>query len=226
MRKLTVVLAAGLALLGAPSGALGETAPPAGGPPGASPPGAAAQGPGRRHGPGAGPGLEQRDHGRARLALTLGLAEALDLDDAQALKLRDAVDKFTQKRQPLRLQQHEAMQVLRTAATADKPDGAAVEQALAKLQEARAQALAADQALFAAVTKDMNAQKKARAALFLGRFHGRMGRHDGPGGPGGPGMQGRHGPRGMGGMRGQNGPPGPGPGDALSMADDDLDDEL
>jgi hypothetical protein len=169
-----------------------------------------------------------QDPKRARLALTLGLAEALDLDEAQTLKLREVVDRFTQRRQPLMVQQHEAMQVLRDAATAEKADGAAVDQALARLQEARAQALAADKDFFAAVTKDLGAQKKARAALFLGRMHGRMGRHGGPGGPGGPGGRGHQGMKGMEGMHGQANPPGdmgPGPGDLLGLADDDLDDE-
>jgi hypothetical protein len=223
MRKLAVVLAVALAV---PLAARAQAAPPPGAPPQA----------GKAMGPGQGPGMRQgkgpQDPRRARLALTLGLAEALDLDEGQTLKLREAVDRFTQKRQPLMLQQHEAMQVLRDAAAAEKADGAAVDQALAKLQEARAQALAADQAFFAAVTKDLGAQKKARAALFLGRMHGRMGRHGGPGGPGGPGPaggRGHPGQRGMDGMHGQANPPGgmgPGPGDLLGLSDDDLDDDL
>ncbi|MCK7482750.1 MAG: periplasmic heavy metal sensor [Candidatus Moduliflexus flocculans] len=108
-------------------------------------------GPGWRDGDGPGPGRGERGK-RAKLALTLGLAEALDLDDAQALKLRDAVEKFHQKREPLHTQLRETMQVLRTAADGDKADAAAVDQALARLLDLRAQAQVADRELVQAVT--------------------------------------------------------------------------
>jgi hypothetical protein len=153
---------------------------------------------------GDGPGEPGR---RGKLALTLGLAEAMDLDDAQALKLRDAVEKFHQKRMPLHDQLREAMQVLRKAADGDKVDGAEVDKALAKVLDVRAQAQAADRELLQTVTRDQPPQKKARAALFLARFHQRMEERMGPmgrgmRGPGGPGMM-RRGPgagpgRGMG----------------------------
>jgi len=154
-------------------------------------------GPGGGMGPGPGPGMGRgpgwRDddgpgrgeHGRrAKLALTLGLAEALDLDDAQALKLRDAVEKFHQKREPLHGQMREAMQVLRRAADGEQADAAAVDQALARLLDLRAQAQVADRELVQAVTRDQPPAKKARAVLFLTRFQHRMEERMGPMGRG------------------------------------------
>jgi hypothetical protein len=73
-----------------------------------------------------------------------------------------------------------------------------VDQALARLHDARAQVQVLDKEFVGAVTRDLSPQKKARAVLFLGKFHARMMRHgpmDGRAGPHGPG----HGPgRGMG----------------------------
>jgi Spy/CpxP family protein refolding chaperone len=158
------------------------------------------------------------DPRRAKLALTLGLAEALDLDEGQALKLREVVDRFAQKRQPLMQQQHDAMQVLRAAASAEKADAAAVDQAIGKLHEARAQLQALDKELVSAVTKDLAPQKKARAVLFFGRFHARMAHHGGPGGR--PGFHGR----GMGAGRAGVELPG-GPGDEMGMLDQGPEDD-
>jgi len=170
-------------------------------------------GPGMGQGMGRGPGWRDGDEPgkRGKLALTLGLAEALDLDETQALKLRDAVEKFHQKRQPLHAQMREAMQVVRKAADGEKVEAAAVDQAIARLADLRTQAQAADRELVQAVTKDQPPQKKARAVLFLTRFQHRMEERMGPMGRGGRGMRGpgmpgmMHGPgRGMG--------PGPGAG--------------
>jgi Spy/CpxP family protein refolding chaperone len=178
----------------------------------------AGPGPGPGAGPGPGPGAgmgpgvmgRNRAHGwgpeddgkgpgepgkRAKLALTLGLAEALDLDDAQALKLRDAVEKFHQKREPLHGQMREAMQVLRKAADGEKADAAAVDQALARLLDLRAQAQVADRELVQAVTRDQPPAKKARAVLFLTRFQHRMEERMGPMGRGGRGPSSARGPR-------------------------------
>jgi len=150
-------------------------------------PGPGGMGPGMMRGQGGpgGPGAGPHDHRRAKLALTLGLAEALDLDDAQALKLRGVVDQFEAKRAPLMQQQQEAMKAVRQAADAEKPDAAGVDQSVAKLLEARDRLHALDRELVQAIVKDLPAQKKARAVLFLGRFHQRMQKRMGPAGRGG-----------------------------------------
>jgi hypothetical protein len=173
---------------------------------------AAAKGPGP--GPG-GPGCENCRGGRGgpasdeeiakmekrgRLARNLGLAEALDLDTAQATKLADALAKNDEKRVALHKQMRDAGQLLRRAAGGEKATAADVDGALAKFLDARAQLNALDKEAVAIVTKDLSPEKKARAALFLGRFEHRMG----PGGMG-PGM----GP-GMGGGRGRGRGMGPG----------------
>jgi hypothetical protein len=138
---------------------------------------------------------------RMRLARTLGLAEVLDLDTAQALKLGDTLARFDDRRKAARKQASDATDALRNAArgTADpKPTAADVDGAIAKLLDARAQLHAIDREMLQAVTKDLAPEQKARAALFLGRFRERIERHmwmmqPGMGGPGAPGGSGEPG---------------------------------
>ena len=175
---------------------------------------ATAQGPGK--GP-PGPEDGERAMRRGRLALTLGLAEALDLDDAQALKLRDQVQKQEPRRQAAHAQRADAAKVLKKAAAGEKVAAAEVDQAIAKAFDARAQLDAADRELVQAITKDLTPEKKARAALFLARFQARMGGFPGmgPGEGHGRGGRGMHGPgmgRGMGPGMGPGWAPPPPPG--------------
>jgi hypothetical protein len=166
---------------------------------------------------------------RMRLARTLGLAEALDLSEPEALRLREVLARIDAKREPLKKQLRESMEVVKKAAQGDPAAEKGVDEALRRLRELRGQMMALHDEAFQAIAKDLPPQKKAKAALFLARFRERMGmkagearmkfremRMQGPmdggrgGGPGGPG-----GPGGMGGMGGRGGLPrlgaGPGP---------------
>ncbi len=134
---------------------------------------------------------------RMRLARTLGLAEVLDLDAAQALKLNDTLTRFDDRRKAARKQATDATEVLRGVArgtATPKPSAAEVDAAISRLLDARAQLQAIDRDMLQAITKDLSPEQKARAALFLGRFRERIERHmwmrPGMGGPGEPGMGG------------------------------------
>jgi hypothetical protein len=164
------------------------------------------RGPGRGLGPPDGRPDPERTEKRARLARTLGLAEALDLDPAQALKLGESIAKYDERRLAAHRQLREAHDVLRKAAAGEKVTAAEVDQAIQKAIDARAQSQAVDREMISTVTKDFAPDKKARAVLFLEHFQRRFGpgpgarMHDrmdrpfrGPLGPrtgGGPGMMG------------------------------------
>jgi hypothetical protein len=185
--------------------------------------------PGGGPGPGPGPNATpaqraehvERHEKRAEMALVLGLSEALDLDTNQALKLRDTLAKYQERRLAAHKQLADARDAIRDAARGEKASAQQVDDAVKKALDARAQIEAIQREAFAAVSKDLTPEKKARAFLFLGRFAdrfgpgegmghgmrgGKMGRGMGPGagmGPGGgmgPGMM-------QGGMMGM----GPGP---------------
>jgi hypothetical protein len=164
----------------------------------------APRGPGMGQGGGMGPGGRPNAEfvqKRARLALTLGLAMALDLDEAQALRLGDVVAKSLDRRRAIHEQLRGAHDTLKKAAQGEKVAAAEVDQAIAKILDGRAQIQAIDRELVGSVTQGLTPDKKARAVLFLGRFQRRFGRGGpgmhpgmhpgmmhGPGGPGGHGM--------------------------------------
>jgi hypothetical protein len=164
------------------------------------------QGAARGQGPGSGPGRAQPDperlERRMRLARTLGLAEALDLDAPQALKLGDALAKFDERRVVAQKQLREAHRALRDAADSEAPTAQQVDQAIQKALEARAQLAAIDKETLQVISKDLSPAQRARAVLFLDRFQKRfrglgpeadeirhvikrrMGKMSGAGGPG------------------------------------------
>jgi hypothetical protein len=113
---------------------------------------------------------------RMRLARTLGLAEALDLDEAGAMKLRDTMARFDQRRAPIAEQIRDDMRVLHDAARGDKAAAGKVDSALKSLREARSQMLNLRAEMLGPITKGLSPEKKARAALFLGHFRERAGR--------------------------------------------------
>ncbi len=67
------------------------------------------------------PARQEQVQKRMRLARTLGLAEALDLDEAGALKMRDLIAKYDDRRTPLRKQVRDAVRTLRDAAQGAPP---------------------------------------------------------------------------------------------------------
>jgi hypothetical protein len=115
----------------------------------------------------------QRIQKRMRLALTLGLAEALDLDEPATMRVRDAIAKNAEKRLPLRQQVFENVRVIRSAARGDPAAMGQVDGALGKLRDVRSQLRALDDELLQQVTQGLSLDKKAKAALFLARFHER-----------------------------------------------------
>ncbi len=176
--------------------------------------------------PGPGPGMmggkptpEMMEH-RMRLAVTLGLTEALQLSDKEALEVRDVLGAAGPRRDALRKQAVAAFEQLRRAAQGDKTAEAGVEQAVTRLFDARAQMQALDRETYQQITTRLKLapDRRARALLVLARFHHHMGRMMGGGcGPGGCGRHGMGPGRGMGagpgcGMMGPGGGMGMGPG--------------
>jgi hypothetical protein len=125
--------------------------------------------------PGRGTSLEaaKRIQRRMQLALTMGLAEALDLTEAQALKVRDQLQNLAPRRQAAHQQLREAVRLLRRAARGDTLAAAEVDQAVTRMLDARAQLQVFARELLTSITKDQPPEKRARAVLFLARFHQR-----------------------------------------------------
>ncbi|MFO0585642.1 MAG: hypothetical protein U0229_25455 [Anaeromyxobacter sp.] len=168
--------------------------------PGPGGPGPGPRGPGMMRQLRDDPKMQERAERRMKLARTLGLAEALDLEPKKALELGDVMAKQDDRRIAIRKQMRDAHDVLRRAADGEKVSAQEVDQAIQKGLDARAQMAAVDKETLQAVIKDLNPEQRARAVLFLDRFHrrfapGAMGeglrqmirQRMGPGGPGGQG---------------------------------------
>jgi hypothetical protein len=165
--------------------------PPKPGAPQAQPPGPGGGPMHGGHGPGMGRGDPEQMERRMRVARTLGLAEALELEPAEAVKLSAQLEKSDEKRLPIHKQLADARQTLRRAASGEKVTAAEVDQAVQRMFASRGQLEAIDREATQALVKDLTPDKRARAVLFLERFQRRFGP-----GQGGPGMKGGRGMRG------------------------------
>ncbi|RYZ38890.1 MAG: hypothetical protein EOO71_22200 [Myxococcaceae bacterium] len=129
--------------------------------------------------PGAGPGPGARDpdrmakaEQRQRLRQVLELADTLELDSAQALKMDETLRRFEDKRRPLREQVRDSARTLQMASRGDSAALGQVDAAAQKIFDARAQISALDREMYQALAKDLPPQKRARLAVVLARSEG------------------------------------------------------
>jgi hypothetical protein len=104
---------------------------------------------------------------KARVAMVVAIAEALELSEADALKMSEKLRSIEDRRLPMRAQMHEAMKSVRAAAEGDPAALAQVDANVQKVLDGRAQMAAMDKELFTFLAKDLPPQKRARLALVL-----------------------------------------------------------
>jgi chromosome condensin MukBEF ATPase and DNA-binding subunit MukB len=104
---------------------------------------------------------------RARLMLTLQVADALELDDAATLKLKDQITRWDAQRAPLRTELLEQAQVLRRASRGDTTAFGQVDAAIKRIIDLRNQLQQTDQAMFQQLSQGLPPQKKAKLALVV-----------------------------------------------------------
>ncbi len=139
-------------------------------------------------GAGAAPTPAQREEWdqRAQMMVTMQLAEAMGLDDAGTLKLKQTVAQWDAQRRPIRQQMFEQVQVLRRAANGDTTAFSQVDQSIQKVIALRAQMQQIDQQMFQQLSQGLQPQAKAKLALAIARLPGTMRGMMHPGGRGGP----------------------------------------
>ena len=113
---------------------------------------------------------EREAEKQMRLARVLGMAEELELDSAQALKMDETLRKFDERRRPLQEQVRESAEILERAADGDNAALNQADQAAQRAFDARAQLAALDKEMFQTLSKDLPPQKRAKLALFMARF--------------------------------------------------------
>jgi len=128
--------------------------------------------------------MEEREQ-QMRLMYVVSISEALDLNEAEALKLSDKLKAIEDKRRPLRQAMGEAMKSLKDAADNDAAALTQVDANVQKVLDGRAQMAALDKELFTSLSQGYSPQKRAKLALALARLHMDMkgfkkaGRHGG-----------------------------------------------
>ena len=155
----------------------------------APPPAGKGAGPGSEKGKWGGEDREERMEARereARLMYIVSISEALELNEAEALKLSDKLKAIEDKRRPLRQAMGEAMRSLKDAADNDATALAQVDANVQKVLDGRAQMAVMDKELFSSLSQGYPPQKRARLALVLARLNHEMkgfkkGRHGGGG---------------------------------------------
>ncbi|WP_375761623.1 hypothetical protein [Corallococcus exercitus] len=121
---------------------------------------------------------------RQRLRQVLELADSLELDSAQALKMDETLRRFEDRRRPLREQVRDSARILHQAARGDSAALGQVDAAAQKAFDARAQIAALDRELYQALAKDLSPQKRATLAMVMARSEGMKGmKVKGPKGP-------------------------------------------
>lgn len=114
--------------------------------------------------------MEERER-RQRTMFVVAVAEALELNEAEALRLSDKVKSIEEKRRPLREAMFTAMRDVKAAADGDAAALANVDANIQKVLDGRAQMAAMDKELFTYLSKDLTPQKRAKLALVLAKLH-------------------------------------------------------
>jgi hypothetical protein len=118
----------------------------------------------------------------AHMMAVVAIAEALELNEADALKLSATLKGLEERRHPIRAQMHEAMKAVKAAAEGDASAFAQVDANIQKVLDGRAQMAALDKEMFVTLGKDQSPQKRAKLAVVLAKLHeggrgGGKGRH-------------------------------------------------
>lgn len=114
--------------------------------------------------------LEERET-KARMLFVVTVAEALELNEAEALRLSEKVKGLEEKRRPIREAMFTAMREVKAAADGDQTALAQVDANIQKVLDGRAQLAAMDKEMFVFLSKDLTPQKKAKLALVLAKMH-------------------------------------------------------
>lgn len=118
---------------------------------------------------------------RKRMMQVVGLTEALGLSTQDALKVDETIRRFDERRRPLKETVRDSARIVMEAAKGDNGALGQVDQAIARVLDARVQLAQLDKEQVQALSNGLSAQQRAKLAMFYARFHRagmRMG-HDG-----------------------------------------------
>lgn len=103
-----------------------------------------------------------------RLRKVLQMSETLGLNEAETIRLNEALSRYDQRYQELLKQRIEARRTVARAARKDPEALKSVDQAIRTLHDARIASLQLEREVFESVARDLAPEKKAMLVLSLG----------------------------------------------------------
>ena len=123
--------------------------------------------------------MEARER-EARLMYVVAISEALELTEAEALKLSEKIKGLEERRRPVRQAMGEAMRAVKDAAEGDATALTQIDANVQKVLDGRVQMANLDKELFNTLSQGYPPLKRAKLALVLGRLnHEKKGRRGG-----------------------------------------------
>jgi Spy/CpxP family protein refolding chaperone len=112
---------------------------------------------------------------RLRLARSLGLAVALDLEEDQAGQMRALMAKYDARCRPLRRRHLEASRLVRRIAHGERATASVTDAAVREALDLEAQIGQVHREMFEELSSGLSPRQRARAAVFFAAFRDRFG---------------------------------------------------
>ena len=112
----------------------------------------------------------QRALARVRLMKLVGLAEALDLNEAQALQMAEVMRRYDERKAPLQVQNAEAAKIIKRASEGDSAAIGQLDRAIQTMFKNRLQVQQLDLEMMDELGRNLPPQQRAKLMIFFVRF--------------------------------------------------------
>jgi hypothetical protein len=112
----------------------------------------------------------QRALARQRLMKVVGLAEALELNEIQALRMADVMRRYDERKAPLQVQNAELAKVIKRASEGDSAAVGQVDRAIQTISDNRVQVQQLDREMMDELGRNLSPQQRAKLMIFFVNF--------------------------------------------------------
>jgi hypothetical protein len=116
----------------------------------------------------------ERNERKVRILRLVGLADALQLDETQALRMEQRSRPFDEQRRALELEIARWAEILKKASEGDPAALGQVDRAISGILDARTEVQALNRDLINTLGKELSPQQRAKMAIFFGEFENDM----------------------------------------------------
>ena len=112
----------------------------------------------------------QRALARVRLTKMVGLAEALDLNEAQALQMAEVMRRYDERKAPLQVQNAEAAKIIKRASEGDSAAIGQLDRAIQTMFKNRVQVQQLELEMMDELGRNLPPQQRAKLMIFFVSF--------------------------------------------------------